>query len=275
MGTYNGIYRLGSLFGMLLGGIFADLYGLSAVSTVFGLLAFAAIPLAILYVPDVNVSNDPEVTLSSSKDSIWKNNKMVWVLIVGLLTAMLYQGVFTAILSHVVEIRIPDLGILGITIGAASVAGLLQALRWSWEPFLAPWVGRKSDGKVGRHCILVYTLLFASIMFACIPLSMPITIWLSVLLAIQVTATIITTIVDALASDTASIASSKVAVMTSYSITTDLGAALGPIIGFWIVSSFGTSELFFGSAVVLLLICLSSLTNLKKRNTLKKARKPA
>ncbi|MCY9666408.1 MFS transporter [Paenibacillus alginolyticus] len=40
MGTYNGLYRIGSLVGMLAGSICVELFGLRAVASTFGVLAF-------------------------------------------------------------------------------------------------------------------------------------------------------------------------------------------------------------------------------------------
>jgi MFS family permease len=51
MGTYNGLYRLGSLFGMLLGGFFADLVGIKFISIFLGCLAFATVPFFYKYIP--------------------------------------------------------------------------------------------------------------------------------------------------------------------------------------------------------------------------------
>ena len=42
----------------------------------------------------------------------------------------------------------------GLVIGCATLAGTLQALRWLWEPWLAPWFGRLSDGPRGRGPVL-------------------------------------------------------------------------------------------------------------------------
>ena len=50
MGLYNGLYRIGSLVGMLLGGILADFMGFSATAALFGsgtaLSMFAALTLS-------------------------------------------------------------------------------------------------------------------------------------------------------------------------------------------------------------------------------------
>lgn len=47
MGLYNGLFRLGSLFGMLLGGIFVPIVGLKFISIFFGCLSLIGILLVI------------------------------------------------------------------------------------------------------------------------------------------------------------------------------------------------------------------------------------
>lgn len=45
MGTYNGLWRLGSLVGVLFGGLLVPMIGLSAVSILFGIMALIGLPL--------------------------------------------------------------------------------------------------------------------------------------------------------------------------------------------------------------------------------------
>ena len=46
MGTYNGLYRLGSLGGMLFGGLFGDLYGIAVPAVLFGTISLLSLPFA-------------------------------------------------------------------------------------------------------------------------------------------------------------------------------------------------------------------------------------
>ncbi len=54
MGLYNGLYRIGSLAGMLLGGIFADWLGFSVTCMLFGACTAVTIVLGLIYVPRGN-----------------------------------------------------------------------------------------------------------------------------------------------------------------------------------------------------------------------------
>ncbi|MEK3992889.1 MULTISPECIES: MFS transporter [Robertmurraya] len=51
MGTYNGLYRLASLVGMLIGGLLVDLIGLEVISFFLGLAVFTTTPFIYGYIP--------------------------------------------------------------------------------------------------------------------------------------------------------------------------------------------------------------------------------
>ena len=267
MGTYNGLYRLGSLVGMLLGGLLADHYGLRITSIIFSIMTFIAIPLSFLYIPSSTAHKSNEELQNTHVITIFKNTDVIGVLVTGMFIAMIYQGMFTATLSYLVEIHnSTQITLFGFAFGAASLAGIIQAIRWSWEPWLAPWFGKKSDGKYGRKPILVMSLLMASLLFALIPLEISLLYWLVLLIGIQITATILTTVIDAIASDIAVISSSKIAIMTAYSLAIDLGAALGPIVGYLMNIYWGVYASYWGAVLLLLLIAIKWLIPIRTGN---------
>ena len=51
MGSYNGLVRLGSLLGMIGGGLLADLLGFPTVALLFGALTLTGLPLALSRIP--------------------------------------------------------------------------------------------------------------------------------------------------------------------------------------------------------------------------------
>jgi len=146
--------------------------------------------------------------------------------------ALIYQGIVTSTLSYLIEIHNGSVVLIfGCLIGASSLAGILQAIRWGFEPFLAPLFGSLTDGKAGRYPLLLVSTLLASILFALVSFDLPLWLWIGVLLLLQATATSLTTIADALAADTAS-NGAKIKIMTTYSLLIDFGAALGPILAY-------------------------------------------
>nr|WP_092073183.1 MFS transporter [Dendrosporobacter quercicolus]NSL48747.1 MFS transporter [Dendrosporobacter quercicolus DSM 1736] len=255
MGRYNGLYRLGSLFGMLIGGVIADHYGLQNTAFVFGLLTLSSVPFAFFYIPtSKNYENQIDIKTNNSS-IIWKDTDILWALAAGTFVAMIYQGMFTSTLSHLIEVHNSSTVYIGaLAIGAASLGGILQALRWSWEPWLAPWIGKKSDEKNGRYFILVATLGLASLLFSLIPFQFPVLLWIVILIGIQITATFLTTIADALASDVAVKSSSKMKVMTTYSLLIDFGAAVGPIFGYLLSEYIGIYSAYWYAALLLAIL---------------------
>lgn len=251
MGLYNGLYRLGSLGGMLIGGLLADYYGIAIPSIVFGLMTFSAIPFASRLLPR---SFHTETQTNNNITATLANSNVIWTLLTGLFIAMVYQGVFTATLSYLIQVHnSQSVLILGASVGAASLAGILQALRWGWEPWLAPWIGRISDGKHGRKNILMASLFISAALFAIIPLGLPLGIWLTLILTILLTATVLTTIIDAIACDVAFEAPPKT-FMTIYSFAIDIGAALGPVLGYTLTKFSGPYAIYWAIAVGLFIL---------------------
>ena len=259
MGVFNGLYRLGSLAGMLAGGFIADLFGLTATALFFGAVTFSAIPAAFLSVPAAkNHSNSP-AEASPPLSVLWRDAGVLLALFTGAVVAMIYQGVFTATLSYLVETHNSStVSLAGFVFGAASLAGILQAIRWSWEPWLAPWVGIKSDGRHGRKKVLLLSLFLAALLFCLLPLDIPLLPWLLVVMGVQVTATALTTLTDAVAADAANRAA-KVLVLTAYSLAIDLGSAIGPIIGYLLNSNLDPYAAYWMAAVSLLALAVAWL----------------
>jgi MFS family permease len=255
MGRYNGLYRLGSLVGMLGGGFFADQFGIDKVSLVFGFTAFLAVPAAIRYIPATHAG------LHKRSDSVshlqirwWRDSRVLWVLTTAVLGAMALEGMLTATLSHVLALRHPTVvKCLWISMGASTFAGAMQACRWLLGPWISPWIGRLSDGRWGRTRILAGTLGCAAVLMAMIPMKMPFALWLTLLFLLLLVSTLVSTVSDSVASDTAAV-SSAVAVMTTYAMAVDVGAAIGPTLGYGLDAWMGTASMYWVSALVLLFL---------------------
>lgn len=264
MGTYNGLFRIGSLIGMLFGGILADLYGLQPVAVSFGMCAFFALPLVFRYVSQPDDQNiDASPAAASANGTIWKEPAVLGVLTTGFFSMMALDSMFTSTLSHLIAARYPGTAVLwNISVGAAALAGILQAIRWTSGMWLSPWTGRLADGKWGRRRMLAGVLAVSTALLAVIPLYMPAELWIVVLMSVLITSTVLTTIVDTLASDAAA-GSAKIAVMTAYAMAVDVGAAMGPLFGYSMESMFGLSSVYWISAVILLIMAAKWALSLK------------
>ncbi|WP_196604560.1 MFS transporter [Pectinatus haikarae] len=260
MGLYNGLYRLGSLFGMLFGGISADFFGVKITSFTFAFCSLICIPVIFTYIKKSSRGMVAEQTEKESNFSFFENTHILPTLCIGLFISMIYQGMFTSTLSYLIELHNnSNISIGFFIIGAASLGGIIQAIRWSWEPWLAPLLGSLTDQTQGRYSILIISTAIASISFSIISFNMPLAVWLALLLILQITATSLTTIADALAADIA-INSAKIKIMTLYSLLIDLGAALGPMLAYFMNQYFNPYASYWGAACILLIITLKYST---------------
>lgn len=253
MGLYNGLYRLGSLGGMLAGALLSSWYGLLTTSVVLAAFSLLALFLVLFYIRPSFTKTDADAV--GMERGFWKQGSVLATMGTGLFIAMVYQGMFASTLSRLIEVRQPLMIVGGVAIGAAVVASMVQGVRWGVEPWAAPWFGRRSD-RHGRKRMFVGTLLGAALLFGLLHLPISFAYWICILLGIQLTATILTTMMDTLAADEAARQANRTGMMTLYSVVTDLGAALGPLLAFWLDGRIGLDVMYGGIAVAMLLISI-------------------
>jgi MFS family permease len=179
----------------------------------------------------------------------------MWMLLTAFLVMLCLEGMITATLSHLIDVRKSNLNLNGIILGAAALAASLQVSRLVISVFLSPWVGKKSDGKWGRRPFLTIALLLASVFVSIVQFDLPLAVWLLNLLAILLTSSVLFVVMDAFTSD---ITADKVkaATITLYVIVSDVGAAFGPVFGYLSERSLGLSTTYWISAVVLFLLSI-------------------
>ncbi len=257
MGIYNGTYRLGSLAGMILGGLLCYEIGMKLTCLVFAAACLLSVPLVFLLTPTLLHHSKGK---SEKSEEIDFNKKAIRLsLLRGLIAAFLLQGVFASTVSYYLtrhygmHVSIAD----GFILASGAASGLLLGLRWTWEPFLAPFIGHVSDGKLGRHPLLFIALFMTGCLFPLINCQLPFFIWALIIVLLLICSTIITTLADALVSDAASGMKQKTAIITKYSIAADLGAALGPLSAFLVIEK-GTTFLYFCSGLSLFLAWVSN-----------------
>jgi MFS family permease len=271
MGMYNGLYRLGSLFGMLVGGILAPIIGLQYVALIFGVCSLGGVfyLLHSFRSSEAGAGTTPQRTPAEnmpSKDVPSVQNKTDQrklrllfpkgtfpVIAIGLFVPLLFQGILMATLSPLIgHLFAEPIHVAGLLLSVTALSGIIQAARWIWEPFLARRLGALSDGPQGRLPLLIFSLIFAAVVCAVLPLSMPLLVWVAISLLILVSGTALTTLTDALASDLAK-RTNAVSFLTLYSVAQDIGAASGPFLSFLVISlPFGFVYLYGGSSFMLL-----------------------
>lgn len=247
-GINNGLYRLGSLAGMLLGGLLADSFGLQTTALFFAAVSCLA-PLVMLKMPkrEERTRGNPSQTsaLQAANRAGWKEilakGPALWVMMTAFVVAMTYQGVTASTISMLLDAHSHEkLVILGLTLSAATLSGGLQAMRWVWEPFLAPFFGSLSDGRMGRcrlsaiaFAISAVTLLPGALDLALVPLSL-------VILLVLLSGTLLTTATDALGNDAALLSENSRTYLSAFALFTDLGAAAGPLFAYTVIALAGT-----------------------------------
>ncbi|MDQ0273191.1 MFS transporter [Cytobacillus purgationiresistens] len=255
MGLYNGIYRLGSLFGMLLGGILVPLVGLSPVAIIFGLLTLIGLPLLSFSLKTEDRGKREETNAERRRFFPQLSRLKVLVIISGFFVTMLIQGVFTSTLSSVIEFFYgSSISLFGIVVSVTLLSGGIQAVRWAWEPFLGRKFGLWSDGPRGRFPLYIGSLFLAAISFGLISSNLPFWLWIIIVLVSMITATSITTITDALCLD-ATKNINVVSFLTLYTVVQDVGAALGPFLSYFIIEfEGGYYYLYWGGGFIFALL---------------------
>jgi MFS family permease len=251
MGLYNGLYRLGSLGGMLAGPLLAAWLGLRTTSFLLAGVSLLAFFLVCVFIPPSFTRQSGGTPPAAVRPSLRWTGSVALTMASGMFVAMCYQGMLASTLSRLIDLRQPFTVIGGMVVGSAVVAGVVQGARWVWEPWAAPWFGRWSD-RCGRRRMLVGSLLAAAVLFSLTAAPLPFVPWLGVLLGVQLTGTGLTTVMDTLAADEASRQANGASLLTCYSVVTDLGAAVGPLLAFWADGRFGLNVLYAGTAGFLL-----------------------
>jgi len=250
MGTYNGLWRLGSLVGVLFGGVLVPMIGLQSVSILFGIMALIGLPLIALSISEGKASGTHRLdSPRGAGDSVW-SLQVKKIVISGLIISLLH-AVFGATLTYLIDTSHPG-GIpwFGWMIGSTALGGVLTALRCAWEPFLASWFGHHTDGPRGRLPLFMVSLAGAAAGYALLPWQLPIGIWIGIVIFVMITSTALGTVMDAMASDAAK-KTSVITVMTAYSVSTDLGAAIGPTLIYWVVGlQYGMTSMYLACAAV-------------------------
>ncbi len=233
MGLYNGLFRLGSLFGMLLGGIFVPIVGLKFISIFFGCLSLIGILLVIKSLKTrLTKQNSKEHKVEGSISICSSLKYKILVVTSGFFITLIFQGIFTSTLSAIIAHYYgQNITLFGIVISVTFLSGVIQAIRWMWEPYLGSKFGDWSDGQKGRLPLYISSLAFVGVPFGIISNHVSLIIWFTVILLVMLGATALTTLTDALASDIAKV-SNAVSFLTVYSIVQDIGAAVGPVISY-------------------------------------------
>ena len=260
VGLYSGVYRLGSLAGMLGGGLIADLFGLKITAFACACLAVPGVLAALFLLKRISPERRNEASAQKGDKpsvlSVLRSPTLLWVLLACLMVKLLTEGFFMSTLSPLLEHHWGEtISCFGLALGCASVSGFIQSLRWGWDPLLSPLVGHISDGRLGRVGMFAGGCWVCAGLLALTVLKLPFWPWMGLLIGFLVCCTVMTTLSDALATDVAA-DSQAVVVITAYTFAIDLGAALGPLGGFAAIEFWGMDAAYLLCAALMALFAL-------------------
>ena len=239
MGVYSGLSRTGSVIGNLAGAVGHDLLGFTMTLVIFGLASLLALPLGIASRRSIDHRETAGPPVIVAERASWA------LLVCGFVVGSVGPGLMMSTLGLLLASEIGrEIQVVGVTVGVASLTGLLLAGRWIGELLGAPALGHLSD-RMGRRAsaILFFTIGGCSLA-AGGWLGHPVALIGSVLvLFISGVGTTVALTAEAGSRGPRSVA--------SYATASDFGSAVGPILGWSTFQAIVSSDfiLFMGAGL--------------------------
>ncbi|WP_245693645.1 hypothetical protein [Sediminibacillus halophilus] len=168
-------------------------------------------------------------------------------------------GLFASTLSQLIAENVSEnWSVGGFAVGAATIAGVIQAIRWGWDPFVAPLIGKALKTSRVMVKTLLVVLFSGGIVFIFLGNAASLSVLLPALLVFQLISTAFVTTSDTMAASTAA-KTDRVKMMTAYTIVVDIGAAIGPLISFFLLDITSIALVYTLAGGLLLVVGLSWL----------------
>ena len=246
MGYYNGISHIGSVIGIVLGGILFDLIGFSSTLSLFCLFSLFAVPFAVK--SSLRTNNSICVAQSTNQPS----SRNFSLHCCGFCIGNVGPGLIISTLGFILLSRYgTEVNLMGFVIGIATINGLLLGSRWILETLGAPFYGAFID-RTGTHIGAPICFLVGSIVMLLLNLSENLLGLAFGVIIFFMCGTVLKTVVAAEASRLGS------KVFSRYVTASDLGAAFGPIIGWGAYELIKTPNFIFILGAVLYVIGMFS-----------------
>ena len=219
MGHYNGISRLGSVTGIVLGGILFDVIGFTYTMVVFCVASLLAIPFAL----------SSGIQLVGTHNTKWETNKTGLghhsLLTCGFCIGRVGPGLLMSTLGFILLSRYgQQVDLFGLLVGIATLNGLLLGCRWVLDTLGAPIYGALID-RAGLYIGAPLCFIVGIMAMLLLALDDDLAILSASIIVFFVCGTALSTVISAEASHQGS------RVFARYATATDLGAAFGPVIG--------------------------------------------
>jgi len=261
-GLYRSISMSGYIMGMIAGGVFADLFGFTNTSYMLGFISLIGVITLIFlykikYKPyDIKTQNniDRKIIKTFNYLEIFTNRSFFILLLAGLAVHFTSSGLINSsygmFLKDIFGVEV-NLGVFGITIGVASLNGLILSSRSFIELFFSPFLGWLVD-KFRNRNLIFFALLLKSIFLILLAVSgnLIFVIILPLLIFFLYSFLIIVLYIKA------NVFKHQTTAFRMAGITTagDLGAALGPLTLLIIDKGISLSAVYIFSALLLLII---------------------
>lgn len=249
MGAYNAISRLGSLVGMALGGLLADLIGARPTFVLFGVLSATGLLLAMpLRMDDERALQRDRLAAEPATvhrllrflcgDASGPTARRVASVHVGALWIGLAAGLVISTLGYLLRVRVGDgTHVLGLLVGVATLTGAVLAGRWVLELFVAPLAGALAD-RIGRPRAALAVTAVALAGLALLGYGADLGALLLGGMLAFIGGSALVPVLEAAAGDLAP-AAKRASAMSRYATWWDLGSACGPALGYALVTTLG------------------------------------
>ena len=271
MGIFQSISRLGGATAMLAGGLLTDTIGFRLTFILFGIVTCLAAFIAYVEMasrdrrgtarsnlpPPGPKTHHPQAEPAATHDmaTLGATRKAAyWRLIViswcAFSTLLVIGGLVSSTLGYMLQQRFGMSTTVGsMTIGVASLTGILLGSRGLLELVFAPLAGSVSD-RWGRQRLVFGALPLGALLVALYGFTSSLAVLTVITFLIFLCSVTLHVSFNAVAGDVAP--PEKRSMFLSLFVTfQDLGAALGPLLGYWIAPRFGLSRLYISGAVIL------------------------
>lgn len=216
MGLYNGISRAGSVAGLLGGALLVDLFGFVAGMLWLALFSLISLPL-------VGSAHGSYRVLESRQSG----RAPPALLVAGFAVGLVGPGFVMSTLGAVLVGYVGD----GARLSAATLTGLLLALRYAMDSVAAPWLGGLTDSFGMRRAGIGYFFVGGCALLVSVS-GLPLITFMAAILVFFICGT---GLQAGLAGTAGALGSGAFA---RYVTASDLGSATGPLLGWLVVDAF-------------------------------------
>ena len=233
MGFYNGITNIGSVLGIVLGGILFDLIGFSTTLALFCLFSLFAVPFAM----KSGLQTSSSITDQRQNDQ--SSTRYSALLCCGFCIGSVGPGLIMSTLGLILLSRYgTEVDLMGFIIGIATLNGLLLGCRFVLETLGAPIYGALID-RTGIRLGAPLCFLVGLIVMLLLNLSENLAGLALGMIVFFTCGTALSTVLSAEASRLGA------KVFARYATAGDLGQAFGPLIGWGAYELIGTPNFVF------------------------------